>query len=563
MNKDWHESVSQPRYKVTVDKNVYIRMRDGVRLIVDILRPDSPGKFPALLSLSPYGKELQELPFPPQSLDKGPLWDGVLEAGDSEYFVSRGYAHIIGDLRGTGDSEGEYLGIDAKKEGQDGFDIVEWIAQQPWCDGNVGMIGYSYFGKIQLDVAIEQPPHLKAICPAGGWTDLYQAAYHNGILSLFFYGLWDGRAGNSGFAARNARSAMMKELSKDEFESRVQETLKNPDVQKFPNLYHLLKYPYKNPLFIDFLLNPYNGAFYRERSAYYNLDKITIPTMITGTMGHRSATKAHLEAYSKIKSPNKKVTMYPPGMPARPWVEGIDTVLRWHDHWLKGIDTGMMGEPPIKFFLMGANQWRHEKEWPLPNVQPTKFYLRGWEGLSQEPEMYYEEPDCFVQQPLYLSSKIDSLKYASAPLQEDLETIGPVALYLHASIDTNDTNWIAELRDLGGDGTEKLLGKGYLKASYRAIEKSKSTPSQPHHPCSSSERVIPGEIYEYAIEIAPIANVFRAGHRIKLLIKSMESPREPEMLLHFHPTLPSSRRTVHTIYRDKKHTSHLLLPVIS
>jgi putative CocE/NonD family hydrolase len=147
-------------------------------------------------------------------------------------------------------------------------------------------------------------------------------------------------------------------------------------------------------------------------------------------------------------------------------------------------------------------------------------------------------------------------------MSKDMEAIGPVALYFYASIDTDDTNWIVELRDVGGDGSEQIVAKGYLRASHRALDESKSKPLQPYHPHTGSQPVVPNEIYEYAIEMAPIAAVFRAGHRIELIIKSMESPREPEMLTHFHPTLPSSRRTLHTIYRDKMHPSYLLLPVI-
>ncbi len=561
MKKDWHELVSQPQYGVRVEKDLYVKMRDGVKLAVDVLRPDAPGKFPALLALSPYGKEIQELDFPPQPLGKSAVWDGVMEAGHSEYFVSRGYAHVIGDLRGMGYSEGEYVGYHSKQEGEDGHDIVEWIAEQPWCDGNVGMIGYSYFGEIQLDVAINQPPHLKAIFPTGVWTDLYRAAYQGGILSLFLYGLWDGRAGNSGMAGKNVHSAMMKSLSKDEFKARVEEALKNPDIRKFPNLYHLLKYPYKNPLFVDFLLNPFDGPFYHERSSYYHLDRIEIPTYMVGAMAHRAATKAHFELYSGIKSRDKKLAMYPPGMPDRPWVEGIDTVLRWHDHWLKGIDTGVMDEPPIKFFVNGVNEWRFETEWPPKGTVPTKFYLGSWERLSREPETFSEEPDSFFQQPLYASSKTESVKYVSNPMPKDMETIGPVAVFFYASIDTDDTNWIVELRDVGQDGSEQPLGKGYLRASHRALDESKSKPAQPYHPHTSAEPAVPGEVYEYAIEMAPIANVFKQGHRIKMTIRSMESPTEPEMLTHFHPVLPSGRSTLHKIYRNKKYKSYLLLPV--
>jgi predicted acyl esterase len=129
-------------------------------------------------------------------------------------------------------------------------------------------------------------------------------------------------------------------------------------------------------------------------------------------------------------------------------------------------------------------------------------------------------------------------------------------------MDTDDTNWIVELSDVDGHGREQLLGRGTLKASHRAIDKGKSQPWQPYHPHTSSEPVVPGEVYEYAIEIVPISNMFRVGHLIQLEIKSMVSPRDPENLIHYHPLLCSSRTTVHKIYRNKEFESHLLLPVI-
>ena len=161
-----------------------------------------------------------------------------------------------------------------------------------------------------------------------------------------------------------------------------------------------------------------------------------------------------------------------------------------------------------------------------------------------------------------MSDKGQSLNYLTPPLPENTEVIGPVALYLFASIDTDDTNWIAALYDVDEHGMEELLGKGNLKASHRAMDKSKSKPWQPYHPHTSSEPVVPGEVYEYAIEIAPIANMFKAGHRIKLEIKSMVSPKDPEFLIHFHPLLCSSRTTVHRIYRSKEYESHLVLPIV-
>ncbi|MFC1901945.1 CocE/NonD family hydrolase [Chloroflexota bacterium] len=550
---------SEPKYGIKTEKDVFVTMRDGVRVAVNIYRPDAEGKFPALLAMSAYGKECEDLLLPPQPVDKSPLWDGNIEAGDPQYFVPRGYVHIIGDVRGSGDSEGEFVGICSKKEGEDGYDLVEWIAQQPWCDGNVGMVGYSYFGEIQLFVAGEQPPHLKTIVPTGIWTDLYRGmAYHGGVLCLFLYGLWDGRLGTSGLAPKNVVSAMMKELPKEEFDRRRQELLNNQDINHFPNLYHLLKYPYKNPVFVDLLLNPYDGPFYWERSAYTYFDKIKIP-FFTIAPGR---PQAHFDAYTGIDAP-KKMLLHPPMIsPPRPWREEMETLVRWYDHWLKGIDTGIMDEPPIKLFVTGSNKWRYENEWPLPGMKPTKFYLASWQSLSQKPEAYMDEPDCFVQHPLHVSAERQSLKYLTPPLLEDLEVIGPVALHLYASIDAEDTNWIVDFFDIDEHGAERRLSQGYFKASHRALDKEKSTPSQPYHPHDKTEPVVPGEICEYAIALETIAHVFKAGHQLKLDIRSMESPHDDEFLVHYHPHLCSSQTTLHKIYRNKEYQSHLLLPVI-
>src|SRR5579884_2765663 len=145
-------------------------MRDGVVLAVDVFRPDGDAPAPALLAMSPYGKNAQSLPVPPQPWgadrrDRSSVYNRGIEAGDPAYLTAHGYAHVIPDLRGIGGSGGEYRGWCSPQEAQDGYDLVEWVAAQPWCNGNVGMVGVSYFGAIQPVVAATRPPHLKAIMP--------------------------------------------------------------------------------------------------------------------------------------------------------------------------------------------------------------------------------------------------------------------------------------------------------------------------------------------------------------------------------------------------------------
>jgi putative CocE/NonD family hydrolase len=149
-------------------------------------------------------------------------------------------------------------------------------------------------------------------------------------------------------------------------------------------------------------------------------------------------------------------------------------------------------------------------------------------------------------------------------MPEDMEVTGPAALKLFASIDQDDTNWIAKLSDVSPTGAEtRVSTKGFLKASHLALDTAKSKPYAPYHPHSKAEPVIPGKIYEYDIGLGVATNVFKAGHRIKLEIESLESPRDPEIQIHYHPHLCGSKTTLHKIYRNKEYQSHLILPIIS
>jgi putative CocE/NonD family hydrolase len=551
-----------------VEKDVHVPMRDGVRLTVDVYRPDGPGRFPGLLAISTYGKETQLMPIPSVP-DRGIApWDGNIEAGDSHQIVERGYVHIVADCRGTGYSEGEALGVSGRGSGwakdapPDEYDLIEWIARQPWCDGNVGMFGISQFGAAQTRAAIQQPPHLKAISPIEFHLDLYRdLCYHGGVHSGFGHELYSGGgAFTSGWAPKNVVSEMMKRPKK-EYERMLAKALNDRDIGHYSVLYHLLKYPYKNPSHFDVMLNPLDGPFYREKSAGTKLDRIQVPVYAGNLWGHTSYTRGALDLYRRYRGPKKLIMMPHDILDQRPWRSFHHTLLRWYDHWLKGIDTGMMDEPPMRLWVSGAEKWRDEYEWPLPNTRWTKFYLRSWEGLSLEPELHSDEPDCYLQQPLFVSSKRDSVKYVTPPLPQDLSVIGPIALHMHAAIDQDDTNFQVILSDVGEGGNARTLTQGWLKASHRRLNEAKSSPGEPYHPHDRVEPAVPGEIHEYAVGLSPTAHMFKAGHRIQVQVLSMDSIRDPGQ--HhgvFH--LPISRTTLHKVYRDRRHQSHLLLPVV-
>ena len=562
---------SKVTYKIRVEKNVYIPTRDKVQLAADIYRPDADGKFPALVAYGPYGKELQALVlnFPPQARPS-PLWDGCIEAGDTNYIVPRGYAHVIVDARGTGKSEGECCGVygaGGGYEGRDCYDSIEWVAEQPWCDGNVGMVGISYLATVQILAAGEQPPHLKAIFAQGGHYDSYELAYQGGIMWLMPRASREGRGGDSGYAVKSAVSAMKKRLSPAEFERRLQDRLTDPDIRNYPNFYHMLHYPESHPLFIDLLLNPFDGPFYSEGQGIGKWDKVKIPTHLSIKWGRGWTVDGTIDCYLGVKGP-KKLELQPlPPMQERPFHEFHDMMIRWYDYWLKGIDTGIMDEPPIKIFIEGAKQWRFEQEWPLKRTEWTKFYLRPRGHLLREAEPLDTDsvpPDGFYQAPLTVTNEVQSVKYATPPMLEDMEVTGPAALYLYVSIDTDDTNFIVKIYDVDPYGKKIQLTTGWLKASHRETDESRSKPWRPHHPHTRSIPVVPYEVLEYAIRIHSFSNVFRAGHRLELEISSQESLTDAAVALlppdSFH--LPSSRATTHKIYRDLKHASYLLLPCI-
>jgi len=558
MSADWHELVSQPKYKVKVKKNVTIPMRDGIHLAADIYYPDADGKFPALLGISPYGKEVQKLPIRDFPTDTK-LQNGGIESGNTEYFVSRGYVHIIADCRGTGHSEGVY-GVFTKKEFEDGYDLIEWIAHQPWCNGNVGMLGMSYFAMIQYGVAAQNPPHLKAIFPHDGAADMYRHwAYHGGILTLGFFQHW--------WSSVLANAVEPSDISTAELSKIVEDLKNNQDIRGFPYAYVALTLREKNPHLFDVLMHPYDGPFYWERSGYTKFSKINIPSYL---LSRWTAWAIHLPgafgAYREINAPKKLMITIPESGVGfnRPWHENHDIILRWYDHWLKGIDTDIMDEPPIRILVQGINQWRYENEWPLARTKWTKFYLRGNGLLTEAAPGTGEKPDSFTNMPwLKPREEVPPIKYTTTSLTEDVEVTGPSALYLYASLDTEDTDWMVEIRDVDTSGTEKLVSMGWLKASHREIDDSKSLPYQPFHPHTGSIPIKPGEIYEYAIEIRETSMVFKAGHKIQLVIKGQDAPWEgKEYFRDVFWHLPRRKETQHTIYHTPEYPSYLLLPII-
>jgi putative CocE/NonD family hydrolase len=170
-----YRNLSQPTHAMAHEDDVAVPMRDGVMLLADVHRPAEPGRYPVLVAASPYPRQIQNLGAPA----------GFIEAGASDFFVPRGYVHVIANCRGTSGSGGTFGFFDGQ-ERRDMYDLVEWAAQQPWSNGSVGMIGISYFAGTQMEAAVERPPHLRATMPIAGTFDLYESATHHGLMSSGF-----------------------------------------------------------------------------------------------------------------------------------------------------------------------------------------------------------------------------------------------------------------------------------------------------------------------------------------------------------------------------------------
>lgn len=566
-------------------KDVYVTMRDGVDICIDINLPDEEGAFPVILSYGQHNKDLLDAEYaasmPPQP-SWSHFWFGNVECGDTRFFTAHGYAHVIAQARGAGKSG------DGGSGEWDHYDLIEWMAEQEWCDGNVGMVGLSNFSANQMMAAQEQPPHLKAIFPMDpGWCYGYFREMHlGGVLSTLFYHL-------DHMSVDHITKGQPPRLP-EETEKLWEKAMENPDYKMYKNIYNFLTQKGQNTglaMMWENLLYPYDrpGAYEMGKA---KADKIKIP-VYTGTGQYAIDYHFHWQGcqnwWQELHDIPKKMMLTGPAHRERPYHadEVHNEILKWYDYWLKGIDTGVMDEPPVRYWVTGENRWRYADNWPVPETQWTPLYFNSWERLRREPLELESlegrmEPDTFVQMPPTLTNEIAKLRYMTDPLPEDVTIAGPVSATIFASLDSEDTNWIVTLKDLGPDYSdrtgrkgewevpelpEKYLTKGMLKASMRELDEERSTPYKPWHRLTeeSQKPVVPGEINEYNIEIMSVCHTFRAGHRICVEISCLDLPDGANCVcdVEYIPYHVCRNATVvHKIYRDGAHPSHILLPVI-
>jgi len=557
------ERLSKPDYGVRVERDVWMTLRDGTRICADVFRPDADGAFPALLSWSPYGKAIQSMqrgPQPPESL----IFDHSLEAGDIEFFVKRGYAFVIPDPRGIGQSEGEFYGIYNPQEHEDIYDCIEWMAVQDWCDGGVGMVGYSYFGIIQMLAAAKQPPHLKCIMPLSFTDEYYQHGYYGGVGNTYMTMYWELCPAN------NPVPWSIKMYGEKAVKERMAERAKDPDMAINSYFQKILTTwpPKYHTFYLDYLLHPEEGPFWAQRSVRHMYGDVKVPVFLNSAWSPEGRWVTPLmRAYNSPElAVPKRVNLEDYGELELPYRSMNEECLRWYDLWLKGVDTGMMDEPPIKLNILGSG-YRYEREWPLKRTVWKKLYLRNFGRLRWEPD---EEatitPDSFVHNPPNVSSDVQALTYTSEPLTRPMEFTGPIVLHLFAAIDAEDANFVVKVHELYPSGERHYMPcYGALKASHPLVPE-ESKPWQPVHDHSRKVAVKPGEVREYVIEVNPSGKVFMPGSRIQLEVKAMDpNPSHRTSwtgkVASMGP-IPSATSTCYRIYRDATRPSYLLMPYI-
>lgn len=558
--------LAAPAYEIEVEKDVMVPMRDGIRIAIDIYHPDVEGeKFPVILCWGEWGKDSQDIVFwmkdTPQLYLDSPFWNGSIEGCDYTYTVPRGYIHVIAEPRGLGNSEGVNLGDATLHDRRDIYDTVEWIAAQPWCTGKVVMMGPSSYSRAQLQAGQEPAPHLAALRPDEA-PEPFAAENFTGIFDPLLYNVHAGIHAYDQLPPvsytqpeQRMQPRFLSQYTKEEQKEKLQELLDDPDIKYNLKFYPEVRYPASSATLVDDLLyfkhpTPVDNGFHN----------IKVPMYIGTAWNNRLYEWGTFEAFRKADVPDdqKKLIVYPPLFPSRPYAWYHDEGVRWFDYWVKGVDNGIMDEPRVKIFVMGVNKWKFENEWPLARTRYTKFYLHPQGGLSTSPASADSAPETFTQPAPYMDPTVYCLRYSTEAFTEDTEVTGELALHLDAAIDIDDTNWIVDVMDVAPDGSRFMISSGHLKAKFRALDEEKSLPHRPVHPRQEPVPVVPGEVNRYDIALVPTANVFQKGHRMEVVIRNQDDMLG-KLAKNGVYLMPFMRTVTHSIHFGE---SHLLVPII-
>lgn len=584
---------------VQVEADVPAQMRDGVVLRADIYRPAGPGPFPVLLTRTPYGKS-----------------EAPLSVQANRALASAGYIVAAQDVRGRFASEGDFRVY--RDDIADGYDSVAWASALAGSSGAVGMFGTSYMGYTQMLAAAAAPPQLKAIFPVQAAGDQWDGGvYGGGAFRLADWVGWSlGQAAQTaaklgrGLPELHAITGLTRErtaamLTGDLpalalIRAQINDQL-GPHLRHLP-LADLPLFEGVAPHYFEQLAHAAYDGYWHEADLDRFYRRMDVPCFSIGGW-YDIRLKGDIDAFVALRagarSPESRRAQR---LVIGPWTHAqfvsqagemnfgeaaaldlLPVQRRWFDHWLKGIDTSVLDEAPVRIFVMGVNRWRDEEAWPLARTRYTPYYfhsdghantLHGDGRLSPEPpgaepqDSYVSDPNnpvpslggkslgmgflpgVYDQRPV--EERPDVLCYTSAPLTADLEVTGPIAVTLYAVSSAPDTDWTAKLVDVHPDGYAHNLQEGIMRASYRL------------GPAVAPSPIRPGDVVEYTIDLWSTSNLFRAGHRIRVEIASSNFPHwdrnpntgEPAAIV--TRLEPARQRILHDLARP----SHILLPVV-
>jgi uncharacterized protein len=494
-------TITGPPEDATVEWDVPVTMRDGIRLRVNVFRPDDGERHPVLMCAHPYGKDNMPLHHKTRHgyrpslqyrlMRSAPLTHSAWttwEAPDPARWVERGYVVVNADLRGWGTSEGE-PGIFSEQEGLDIYDLVEWAARQPWSSGKVGMSGVSYLAISQWMGAAARPPHLAAICPWEGFTDLYRDfARPGGILETGFLTVW---------------GTIMKRGSHGKVDLRG-------EVHDRPHF------------------DEWYAACDRD------IEAIEVPALVCGSFSdHNLHSGGSFEGFRRIGSAQKWLyTHRGPKWQAYYSPEGLDAQARFFDHFLKGEDTGITEQQPVRVEIREDRttvaEVRHVTSWPPPQTEWRTLRCRAGQGgeagaLEEARPALPTVPD---DKAVSFRGRSGRSTFAYR-IADDTNVVGPMLLTLTVSVDgADDFPVVAGVRKFR-DGKEvtfegsygfqgDLVTHGMLLASHRAEDPERSLPYLPYHPHTTQEPLADGEKAKLRIGLLPSATFFRAGDELRL-----------------------------------------------
>jgi len=573
--------------RIVIEKDIEIPMRDGCVLKGDLYRPDSNEKLPVLLNRTPYDK-------------KFPLISSLTL--DSIRAAQRGYNVVFVDCRGRFTSQGTFTCF--VDEPRDGYDTIEWLARQPFADGKVGMFGASYMGATQWLAATQTPPSLKAMVPSitasdyhNGWT------YQGGAFALYFNVSW--------LMVSLGLARLMREREENPAAGKELVTLMDSidhmcDRMDFMPLREFPMFRAGAPYFFDWLEHPYYDDYWRKLCIEEYHDKIAVPTLNIGgwydifqggTIRNHLGMRAH-GASEAARSSRLMLGPWNHGLPLQSLVGQVDMGFRsspvsvdldgmqldFFDSWLKGKQNGAASGAPVRIYVMGLNDWREEKEWPLPGTEWRRYYLhsRGransayGDGALSTEAPGSEPPDSFLYNPLdpvptrggglccyanalaggafdqsMVEHRADVLVYSTEPLAENVEVTGPITLTLYASSSASDTDFTGKLVDVDPNGFARNLTDGIIRARVRESQ-------------SEPKLINPGKVYEFTIDMWSTSNLFKAGHRIRLEVSSSNFPRFDRNPNTGHELFVDgeTRPALQTVVHERGFASYVTLPVI-